>query len=155
MQENANEKKYSSERFLEFNVGSEYYAIELLSVIEVLSIPETTPIPNSPEYVLGIMNLRGEIITITDLRKRLKISPQEDQSEASVIISKVNGVKVGIVVDSINRVFEATEETLSEVIDSTMNRNSKYIRCIHKEKSHLVFLLDLSLLLDLQDLKVA
>ena len=63
-----------SQRYLQFDLGNESYAIALLNVKEVIPVPETTPLPNAPTYYIGIMNLRGQIISIVDLRKRLKIN---------------------------------------------------------------------------------
>ena len=104
-----------SERYLEFDLGTEHYAIRLLQVKEVIPIPETTPIPKAPSYFLGIMNLRGHIISIVDLRKKLGVPSKENLEEEAVIIADVEGVKMGVIVDSINRVLPVSMKDVSEV----------------------------------------
>ena len=103
-----------SQRYLQFDLGNESYAIALLNVKEVIPVPETTPLPNAPTYYIGIMNLRGQIISIVDLRKRLKINKKEDAEEA-VIIVDFAGVSIGLVVDSINYVLNVATSEITEV----------------------------------------
>jgi purine-binding chemotaxis protein CheW len=88
-------------RFIEFSLGGEDYAIPLLMVREVISVPDTTPIPKAPVHFLGIMNLRGQVISIVDLRKKLKVDSRKDKEEA-VIIVDIGSMNIGVVVDSIN-----------------------------------------------------
>ena len=93
------------DRYLEFNLGVEKFAIPLLSVKEVIAVPETTNVPFTPEYYLGIMNLRGQVLSIIDLRKRMKVTPKENNSETAVIIVDLEYTHLGVIVDSINRVI--------------------------------------------------
>lgn len=154
--EDRSEKDITGARFLEFNIGNEKYGVELLTVIEVISIPETTPLPNSPKYIKGIMNLRGQIITIVDLRTKLNIEPKEDQSQCATIIVKVNNVQVGVIVDSINKVVNVNPNDLSEIVTTTKNKNSKFINSIWKSpEDYLVFLLNFEKLLDLEEVTTA
>lgn len=142
----------SHSRYLEFNIGKEIYGVELLTVIEVISIPETTPLPNSPKYINGIMNLRGQIITVVDLRTKLNIEPLPDQDESATIIVKVNNVQVGVIVDSINKVINVSPEDLAEIASTSKNRNAKFITSIYKSpEDYLVFLLNFEKLLDLEE----
>jgi purine-binding chemotaxis protein CheW len=95
----------NSKRFLEFSLGTESYAVELLKVKEVITPPEMRPIPQAPAYVCGMMNLRGLVLTVVDLRKRLNITPDKDQSQMAVIIFDLQDRLVGAVVDSIHKVL--------------------------------------------------
>ena len=85
--ENLNETS-DKNRFIEFSLGQEDYAIPLLMVREVISIPDTTPIPKAPKHFIGLMNLRGQVISIVDLRTKLTIKPREESSDSAVIIWK-------------------------------------------------------------------
>ena len=142
-------------RYLEFDLGEEHYAVKLLLVREVIPVPETTPIPKSPSYFLGIMNLRGHVISIVDLRKKLAISPKENNTESAVIIVDVNDVQIGVIVDSINRVLSVTEKTISNVPEINTQVNAKYIEGVHRQEDKLTVLLDISSALDIQDLSIA
>ncbi len=141
-------------RFLEFTLGSEDYAIPLLSVREVISIPETTPIPKAPTHFLGIMNLRGQVISVVDLRTKLKIKSKEDNAEESVIIVDVNGMNLGIVVDSINKVLAFSDDEVSEVPEIETQANAEYIQGVYRKEDSLTVLLDVAKVLDLNDRKL-
>ena len=141
-------------RFLEFTLGKEDYAIPLLSVREVISVPETTPIPKAPSHFLGIMNLRGQVISVVDLRTKLKIKGKENNSEESVIIVDINGMNLGIVVDSINKVLAFTDEEVNEVPEIETQVNAEYIQGVYRKEDSLTVLLDVAKVLDLKDKKV-
>lgn len=141
------------ERYLEFSLGKELYAVQLLKVKEVIPHPETTPLPNGPSHFLGIMNLRGQIISIVDLRKKLKISIKEDQKESAVIIMNFEGICIGLVVDSIDKVLNVSIKNISEVPEVESAVNGKYIQGVFKHDESLVILLNLEKLLDIDKIK--
>lgn len=140
-------------RFLEFSLGAEDYAIPLLSVREVISVPETTPIPKAPSHFLGIMNLRGQVISVVDLRTKLKIKGKENNHEESVIIVDINGMNLGVVVDSINKVLAFTDSDVNEVPEIESQVNAEYIQGVYRKEDALTVLLDIAKVLDLKDLK--
>ncbi len=148
-------KKSSSDlsRFIEFSLGSEDYAIPLLMVREVISVPDTTPIPKSPAHFLGIMNLRGQVISIVDLRKKLKIEMSKHNKEEAVIIVDVGGINIGVVVDSINKVLAFSPDEVSEMPDVENQINTHYIHGVYKKESSLTVLLDIAKVLDIKDLE--
>ncbi len=139
-------------RFIEFSLGSEDYAIPLLMVREVISVPDTTPIPKSPTHFLGIMNLRGQVISVVDLRKKMKVDPRKDKEEA-VIIVDIGGMNIGVVVDSINKVLAFSSEDVSEMPEIESQVNTQYIFGVYKKESSLTVLLDIAKVLDLKDLE--
>ncbi len=140
-------------RFLEFSLGTEDYAIPLLSVREVISVPETTPIPKAPPHFLGIMNLRGQVISVVDLRTKLKIKAKEENQEESVIIVDINGMNLGIVVDSINKVLAFNTNEINEVPEIDTQVNADYIQGVYRKEDTLTVLLDVAKVLDLSDMK--
>lgn len=144
----------SNERFLEFKLGKEMYAIPLLSVKEVISPPETTSIPNSPDYFIGIMNLRGQLITVVDLRKRMAIKPAEDSHENAVVIVNIENIQIGMMVDSIHKVLQFHVEKDMQVLPEVSERKSHaYMKGIFKAEDRLIVLLDLAKILNIYDLK--
>jgi len=147
-------KRTSAElsRFIEFSLGQEDYAIPLLMVREVISVPETTPIPKSPPHFLGIMNLRGQVISVVDLRKKLKIEAKQDKEEA-VIIVDIGGMNIGVVVDSINKVLAFSSDEVSEMPEVENQLNTQYIYGVFKKENSLTVLLDIAKVLDLKDLE--
>jgi len=139
-------------RFIEFSLGKEDYAVPLLMVREVISVPETTPIPKSPAHFLGIMNLRGQVISVVDLRKKLKVETKKDKEEA-VIIVDIGGLNIGVVVDSINRVLAFSSDDVSDMPDVENQINTQYIYGVYKKEHSLTVLLDLAKVLDLKDIE--
>lgn len=137
-------------RFIEFSLGSEDYAIPLLMVREVISVPETTPIPKSPTHFLGIMNLRGQVISVVDLRKKMKVEPSKNIEEA-VIIVDIGGMNIGVVVDSINKVLAFSADDVSDVPEVEQQVNANYIIGVYKKEKTLTVLLDIAKVLDLKD----
>jgi purine-binding chemotaxis protein CheW len=138
------------ERYLEFNLANEHYMVDLLSVLEVISMPETTPIPNAPHFIKGIMNLRGQIVTIFDLRKKLGIPIEENNSEVAVMILKINDTQMGVIVDSINRVLSAKKDRISESKEITGQINTKFISSIYRDDEKLIFQLNIQKLIGLE-----
>jgi purine-binding chemotaxis protein CheW len=139
-------------RFIEFSLGKEDYAIPLLMVREVISVPDTTPIPKSPPHFLGIMNLRGQVISVVDLRKKLKVEAKQDKEEA-VIIVDIGGMNIGVVVDSINKVLAFSSDEVSEMPEVENQINTNYIFGVYRKENSLTVLLDIAKVLDLKDLE--
>jgi purine-binding chemotaxis protein CheW len=141
------------ERYLQFFLGNENYAVKLLEVQEVIPVPETTALPNSPAYYVGIMNLRGKIISIVDLRKRLNITGSDEDSENAVVIMNFGSIRIGVVVDAINKVLNVESGEVSEVPEVNSQINAKYINGLYKSQDSLTVLLDLEGVLNIEDLK--
>jgi purine-binding chemotaxis protein CheW len=144
----------NKERFIEFSLGDEDYAIPLLMVREVISIPETTPIPKAPKHFIGLMNLRGQVISIVDLRTKLTIKPNANESDSAVVIVDFNNVNIGIVVDSINKVLAFSTAEIQEMPEVTTQVKSDYILGVHKKEDGLTVLLDIAQCLDVKDYSV-
>lgn len=131
-----------NERCIEFSLGGETYALPLNIVKEVISKTQSTPIPNSPDYNLGIINLRGTIVTIIDLRKKMKIKSKP--TEEAIIVLELNNNFVGIIVDSINKVFTFNKDMVTEVPEIGGEINNKYIDAIYKNDNHLTVILNIN-----------
>lgn len=107
--ENAMKNKY-----LTFSVNDEDYAIEIKYVIEIVRVLEITPMPDFPDYIEGVINLRGKIIPIINLRKRLGAPECEFGDKTCFVILKLDEKLIGFVVDSISEVMDITEENIVE-----------------------------------------
>ncbi len=137
-------------RYLSFSLGAEEYAVPLLVVKEVIALPEITPIPFSAPHVLGIMNLRGQVISVVDLRTRLGIKPQSG-AETGVIICDLGATTLGVVVDSINSVVSPKPDELSDKPEVT-SKNSEYIEQVFRRGKDLVLLINIARALGVQEL---
>lgn len=137
-------------RYLCLNLGAEEFAIPLLTVKEVLGMPEVTPIPQTPTYFLGIMNLRGQVISVVDLRTKLGIKPSNSE-ETAVIILDLDDSSFGIVVDKVNSVQEISKEQLSEKPSLENSKANEFINGVFKKENGLILVLDISRTLSVGD----
>jgi purine-binding chemotaxis protein CheW len=140
----------SHDRYLSFNLGVEEYAVPLLAVREVIAMPEYTPVPYTPPYFLGIMNLRGQVISIMDLRQKLGVKPAGHE-ETTVIICDLGGASIGVVVDSVNTVLTPKAEEVSPKPEIQSTRPTDYITGVFRKDKKLILFLDLSKSLSLED----
>lgn len=118
--------------FLEFSLGGESYAVELLKVKEVIMTPELTPLPMVPSYVSGIMNMRGLILNVIDLRTKMNIRPAGDPNQNVVIVFDLEGTVVGAKVDGIQKVINIFPKDIKPVPDSDQSPVS-LLGILHQE----------------------
>jgi purine-binding chemotaxis protein CheW len=147
------EKNDEMVRYLEFSLGKLDYAIPLLTVREVITVPDTTVIPKSPAFFLGIMNLRGQIISVVDLRKKLGITDKKEEIEEAVIILELGEMNIGVVVDSINRVltFKASEIVPAPEVDLLIKAD--YVGGVYRKENALTIILEVNKVFDIQQLQ--
>ena len=137
-------------RFLVFALGEEEYAIPLLSVKEVIALPEFTKIPQTPSHFLGIMNLRGQVISVMDLRLKFGIKAATT-SETVVIICDLPPLCLGIVVNRVDSVLSIPETEIQPRPEFDGKKNVQYVTGVTRKDKKLVLLLDIASALDVQD----
>lgn len=142
----------SSKRFLCFNLEKEEFAIPLIAVREVIGVPEVTPIPQSPSYFLGIMNLRGQVLSVMDLRLKLGIKSVMSE-ETAVIILDLGDYHLGVMVDQVNSVVELNESEISEKPPLDSSKISESITGVFRRSDKLILMLDVYKTLSLEDRK--
>lgn len=142
-------------RFLSFLIDKETYGIEIKHVTEIVGIQVITEMPEMPDYVKGIINLRGIIIPVIDVRLRFSMHQKEYDDRTCVIVVDFNGVTIGLIVDSVSEVINLTEERIVELPRNSIGMSNRYVKNIGKAGSHVILLLDCEQLLssaDVQDL---
>jgi purine-binding chemotaxis protein CheW len=140
----------TNDRFLGFTLGEEEFGLPLLTVKEVIAIPEITPIPQAPKHFIGIMNLRGQVISVIDLRTKLGITAKKN-CENAVIICDIGGVQLGAVVDSVNQVYTPNPEEITPSSELEHSKIAAYIHSVYRDKNRLVLFLDIGKTLDVAD----
>lgn len=101
------------DRYLTFRLGEEDYGIEIRHVTEIISIQKITDVPDLPDFVKGVINLRGQVIPTLDLRLRFGLSAKDYTERTCVIITKMNDILVGVIVDTVNEVLNIPPENIS------------------------------------------
>jgi purine-binding chemotaxis protein CheW len=131
----------STRQFVTFVMGEELYGIDIFNTQEIIRIPEITPIPNSLEYVEGIINLRGDIIPVINLEKRFHMVG--GQSKKELIIIRSHNTKLGIVVNKVFRVVQVEGKDVSPPPSILSGIEEEYIQGVTRlEDNRLVILLD-------------
>lgn len=137
----------TKDQYLTFLLGDEEYAVDILSVQEIKSWGPVTPVPQSPSYMLGVINLRGAIVPIVDLRRRFELPPQEVQATTAVVIVSANSADgekvVGLVVDRVSEVYHMAAEQIQESADISAEIDSNFIHGLAKTEEKLIILLNL------------
>ena len=140
------EEDTQRDRYLIFLLGNEFYGVEIRYVTEIIGLQAITEIPELPEYIRGIINLRGKIIPVMDVRLRFKKEALEYNDRTCVIVVDVGEISMGLIVDQVAEVLTIPEE---EIVDPPqVNRgSSRHIRKIGKVGSSVKLLLDCERLL--------
>ena len=132
----------NAQQYLVFSLGDEEYGIEITHVQEIKSLAPVAPIPNTPEYVKGVLNLRGTIIPIVDLRLRLSMPPREYDRFTVIIVVVVEGKQVGLVVDRVSDVLDISTDDIDDSPPLADDLDTTWLRGVGKLGERLVFLLD-------------
>lgn len=134
-------------KYVIFKLENEFYGINIENVRSIERIQNYTRVPNAPSYVRGVINLRGEVIPIIDLREKLGLTIKEVDNNSRIIIVSVNELIVGLIVDSSSEVLEINKEKVDRPPASEENEAEKYIKGIGKDEKRLIILIDLEKLL--------
>lgn len=139
-------------RYLTFSLGGESYGIEIRYVTEIIGIQPITEIPELPDYVKGIINLRGKIIPVMDVRLRFKKEPKEYNDRTCVIVVDIHDMSIGLIVDSVSEVLAIPEQDIVEPPQMKKGYRNQYIKSIGKVGSDVKLLLDCDMLLTEEDI---
>lgn len=134
-------------KYLTFTVGREEYGIEIRYITEIIGIQEITEVPELPIYVKGIINLRGKIIPVIDVRLRFKKEPKDYNDRTCVIVIEIKDVAVGLIVDNVCEVLKISEEDIVPPPDTKTGFHNRYVRGIGKVGDKVKLLLDCDKLL--------
>jgi purine-binding chemotaxis protein CheW len=152
------EQDMQKDRFLTFMIDKEIYGIEINYVTEIVGIQAITEMPEMPDYIKGIINLRGVIIPVMDVRLRFKKESKDYDDRTCVIVVDLNNINVGLVVDSVSEVLTIAGEDILEVPKVNASINNKYLKNIGKCVQNVILILDCENLIsedELSDIKSA
>jgi len=131
-------------QWVTFRLENELYGINVMQVQEVLRVTEIAPVPGSPDYVLGIINLRGNVVTVIDTRKRFGLAPKEVDDSTRIVIIEADKQVVGILVDSVAEVVYLRASEIETAPNVGNDESSKYIQGVASRDDELLILVDLN-----------
>ncbi len=131
-----------------FRLGDEIYGINVMQIREVLRHSEITPVPGAPSYVLGIINLRGNVVTVIDTRKRFGLAPGNIDEQARIVIVEVDTQVVGMLVDSVADVTYLKQSEIETTPNIGNEETSKFIQGVCNKDDELLILIELERMID-------
>ncbi len=140
-------------QLVSFRVGDEEFGVDILQVHEINRMSDITRVPKAPDFVEGVINLRGKIIPIIDLRKRFGMPTVERDKNTRIIVVDINGQTIGFIVDSVSEVIRLPKENIDDAPDLVTGIDAEYIRGVGKMDNKLLILLDLDKILSKQEVE--
>jgi purine-binding chemotaxis protein CheW len=138
-------------QLVSFNIGEEEFGVDILKVQEINRMVEVTSVPNTPEYVDGVINLRGKVIPIIDLRRRFGMPRKEKDKNTRIIVVELSGKVLGFVVDAVSEVLRIPKSVTEPPPPIVAGINAEYITAIGKLEDRLLILLDLERVLSTEE----
>lgn len=135
-------------QWVTFRLQEETYGINVMQVQEVLRYSEIAPVPGSPEYVLGIINLRGNVVTVIDTRSRFGLPPAEVTDNTRVVIIEAEKQVIGILVDSVAEVVYLKQSEVDVAPNVGTDESARFIQGVANREGELLILVDLNKLLN-------
>ncbi len=134
-------------KYLSFRIGNEQYGIEIKHVTEIVGIQKITEVPDMPEYVKGVINLRGNVIPVVDIRLRFRMKAIEYDDRTCVIVVNVEESPIGLVVDAVREVISILPEQISPPPSVARGDISRYIKGMGRFENDVIILLAIDKLL--------
>ena len=136
-----------------FRVGAETFGVPITFVHEIVRVPDITSVPDSPEFVEGVINLRGKIVSVVDLRKRFGETNIDPHKKNRVIVVESEGKLVGLIVDAASEVLRIPNADIEPPPSILQNSESSYVTGVGKFQNRLIILVDLKRVLQRGELR--
>ncbi|MGL5727910.1 MAG: chemotaxis protein CheW [Plesiomonas sp.] len=134
-------------QWVTFKLGDETFGVNVMQVREVLRYSEIAPVPGAPSYVLGIINLRGNVVTVIDTRARFGLYPNEITDNTRIVIIETEQQVIGILVDSVAEVVYLRTSEIDKTPSVGTDESSRFIQGVSNREGELLILVDLNKLL--------
>ncbi len=137
-------------QWVTFRLGEEVYGIDVLQVQEVLRITEISPVPGAPDYVLGIINLRGNVVTVVDARNRFGLPPKESDDASRIIVVDAFEKVIGLLVDNVSEVAYVPNSQIESAPNVGAEEGSRFVSGVSNREGDLLIMVDLARLINME-----
>jgi purine-binding chemotaxis protein CheW len=157
---NVDNEDTQKDKYLTFHLAGEDYGIEIRYVIEIIRILKITEVPDMPNFIRGVINLRGKVIPVMDIRARFGLEDREYDDRTCIVVVNIDGTEVGLVVDEVSEVIDIPETSIEpapKTCNASENNDNNYIQGLGKINNNVKILLNVYKLLfsnEMQDLTV-
>jgi len=141
------------DQIVSFRVGKELFGVSISEVQEIVRVPEITQVPEMPLFVEGVINLRGKIVSIVDISRRLKITGGTRTKASRILIVEVEKKVVGLLVDAVTEILRLPPDAVEAAPDIVTSIGTEYIRGVGKLPNRLIILLSLQKVLKAEELQ--
>lgn len=147
----------STKSFLSFKLAEEHFAIEVMKIMEILEVPKITKVPHAPEFLKGVVNLRGGVLPVIDARIKFGLQPIEQTVDTCILVLSIaindEVITVGAMVDSVSEVFEMEEKHIQPSPSIGTKYKADFIQGMIKEKDQFMMLLDIDKVFSTEELE--
>lgn len=146
----AENQQFSGEVFqvVSFRLGHEEYGVDISQVQEIIRMVEITHVPRAPRFMEGVINLRGQLIPIIDLRTRFAMERNEPTKSTRIVVTEIGSKRVGMVVDAVSEVLNIPIENVEDAPEMVAGVGTEYIQGVGKVAERLIILLDLTMVIN-------
>jgi purine-binding chemotaxis protein CheW len=152
-EKNSQADTVDKEQFVTFLINNEIYGVDVLRVHEIIGMTDITFVPNSLSFMKGVINLRGNVVPVVDMRTKFKMQLKEYDQVTVIIIVELKKRLIGMIVDSVSDVLEIPIESIKKTPHFSANIETDYIKCIGKSEDQLVIILDVDNILTTEELE--
>ncbi len=143
MAQTAVDTSRSEQQLVVFDLASEAYGVDIGAVREIIRMQDITRVPRTPDFVEGVINLRGKVIPVVDLRKRFMVPVAEQTDDNRIVVVDIGGEDIGVVVDAVTEVLRILSDSVEPPSSVITTTDSDYLMGICKLESRMIILLDL------------
>jgi len=150
MSQTGQAKNDTVSQWVTFRLGDEIYGIDVLQVQEVLRITEVSPVPGAPDYVLGIINLRGNVVTVVDARNRFGLSPKASDDASRIIVIDAYEKVIGLLVDNVSEVAYVPNSQIESAPSVGADDGHRFVSGVSNRDGELLIMVDLEKLINIE-----
>ncbi len=147
----ADNNGHTERQLVVFDLSVEAYGVDIGSVREIIRMQDITAVPRTPDFVEGVINLRGKVTPVVDLRKKLGVAVAERSDENRIVVMDIGGQDIGMVVDAVTEVLRIPGDSVEPPSSVVSGTDSDYLMGIVKLESKLIILLNLAKVLSMEE----
>lgn len=142
------------DKYLTFKIGREHFAIAIYYVMEIIGIQKITEVPDTQDYIKGVINLRGKVIPVIDIRLRFKLEALDYTNRTCIIVVNMNNITTGLIVDEVAEVIDILESQIDAPPQTTNDQKHRFISGLGKIEKNVKIILDVERMLNEKDISI-
>ncbi len=148
------QEEIQDNQYIMFTVGDQEFGVDIMQTREIINMTELTDMPNSPDFIKGVVNLRGEIVPIVDLQKKLMVNGKyQEEQEGRIIVVSIDDNLVGMQVNQVEGIIRLNEAEIGDAPDITQGVRRNFIKGVGKLEDRLLIILDLASILTAEEVE--